>query len=198
MVTLAILTGYALALAFVLRLLAAATRDEEPMLACGPERSVPYDGLALVHPAPVEMLPAHVPLGRLAVELRDSLDVERVSVVVSDPRVPGTGVVGACLGAPGLLGSRIPVVDEAATGLLNASEATAVGLGDGHEDGAPWTYAHVPIAGTDDELLGAVTVATRRFRQFGERDLRTVERVARERAPQFDRRRFAILPRATA
>jgi hypothetical protein len=199
-VTLAILTGYAVALAFVLRLLAAAKRDEESMLASravGPDQWMPYDLPVAVSPSPVEMLPAHVPLGRLAVELRDSFDVEQVSVVVSDPEDPGIGVVGACLGAPGLLGSRIPVVTEPTTGLLNAAEAAALGLGEDGEDDAPWTYAHVPIPGADG-LLGAVTVATRRSREFRERDLVALERVARQRTPQFDRRRHSLLPRAIA
>jgi GAF domain-containing protein len=135
-----------------------------------------------------ETLPAQGFLGRFADDLADLLAVDRVTVAMTDPARPDTGVIAACLGAPGVLGRHVPLPTEPATGYKSADEAVALGLGeDGRE--LPWSYAHVPIAASG-ELLGAVTVVSRRPRAFSERELVGVERLARRRVPEFDRRRF--------
>ena len=98
-------------------------------------------------PVPVETLPGHEPLGLVAAQLRDLLCVERVSIVVADPDRPGIGRVGACVGAPGLLGERVPVESAAATAVLGAEEAAVLGLTGASAGKASWTFAHVPLDG---------------------------------------------------
>jgi GAF domain-containing protein len=66
-------------------------------------------------------------------------------------------------------------------------EAVDFGLADAGECPAAWTFAHVPLAGAG-RLVGAVTAASR-SRTFTEDDLTVIERMARNRARQFDRRR---------
>jgi hypothetical protein len=183
MLTLAVLAAYAIALGFVLHLLAAARRREDARTRL---RVVPA-------PAGADVLGPHPELGRLAATVQDTLAAEQVTVVVSDDAEPGTGVVAACVGAPGLLGNRVRVLAEPVSGFLTPGEAGALGLA-GEE---PWAFAHLPIAGPL-EPLGAVTVASRRPGAFGRRELRTLERLAREQAPEFDRRRHALIPRAIA
>jgi hypothetical protein len=142
---------------------------------------------------PIEILPAHAALGHVAAEVRDALAVERVTVIVADPEEPHTGVVGACLGAPGLLGLRVPVEDKAATGVLGPAEAVVLGLtGDAGADDS-WTFAHVPLdcAGW---RRGAVAVAARRLLAFSTGEMNAIERLARRGAPDFDRRRRARTP----
>jgi hypothetical protein len=134
----------------------------------------------------VETLPDHDVLGRVAAEVCAALQAERVSVVLSDPNKPTTGVIRACVGAPGLLGSRVLVEATPAVGALGASEAPILGLARQARSEA-WTYAHVPIAGPR-EVVGAVTAASR-SRTFAEADLALIERVARRGGRPFDRRR---------
>ena len=134
----------------------------------------------------VAALPDHAALARVAAEVCETLQAERVAVVLSDPDEPHTGVIRACLGAPGLLGSRVPVEPTPATGVLGAPDAPTLGLAQPAESEA-WTYAHVPIAGPDD-VLGTVTAA-RRSRAFAQADLALIEHVARRGARPFDRRR---------
>jgi hypothetical protein len=126
-------------------------------------------------------------LGRLAADLADLLDVERVMVAIPDRQRADTAVVAACVGAPGALGRQVLLQTERSTGCKTADEALALGLDEDGGEALPWSYAHVPIAGAD-ELLGAVTVVSRRFRSFTEQDLSGVEQLARRRVPQFDRR----------
>lgn len=133
----------------------------------------------------VQALPSLDALGRVAAEVREALGAERVAVVLSDPDEPTTGVVGACLGAPGLLGSRVPVGPTRATGVLQAQQASVLGLP--RELGSDaWRFAHVPIAGTGN-VIGAVTAASRSH-TFAQADLRLIEHVARGGSGLFDRR----------
>jgi hypothetical protein len=200
-ITLALLAGYAITLAFVLHLLTASRRGEEvPARPPSPPPPPRFEGPRIVaRPDAARTLVAHPDLGRLAATVHDTLEVERVAVVVSDADEPGTGVVAACFGVPGLLGNRVPVLDEPATGLLYASDVAALGIGDGdgEPDEEPWAVAQLPITGRN-QLLGALTVASRREREFSDYDLRVLERLAREGAPQFDRRRRAQVPKAIA
>jgi hypothetical protein len=154
---------------------------------------------APLHPVrpPAENLPAQGFLGRFAGDLADLLAVDRVTVAMADPVRPDTGVVAACLGAPGVLGRHLPLPTEQTTGFKTAEEAVALGLGEDGGRELPWSFAHVPIA-TSGELLGAVTVVSRRPRAFSRQELVGVERLARRRVPEFDRRRFRRTWRETA
>src|SRR4051794_20981415 len=89
-------------------------------------------------PPPAEVLPGHEALASLAEELRDALRAERVAVIVADvDRIDGWRVA-ACIGAPGLLGSRLPVAERRASRTIGAEEAGALGL----PRDVCWTYAH--------------------------------------------------------
>jgi hypothetical protein len=178
MTTLAIVgAAYLVFLLLILAVLTVAKRADESM-----ERHVRALRGA------VEAFPDHAALGRVAAEICDVLQAERVSVVLTDPAEPSTGVVRACLGAPGVLGSRVPVEPRSATGVLGATEASVLGLAP--EAGSPaWQFAHVPIAEMGD-VVGAVTAASR-SRTFAEADLTLIEHVARGGARPFDRRRIA-------
>jgi hypothetical protein len=197
--TLALLAAYAITLAFALHLLAAARRREAALRGARPAApGAPAQRLRVAaRRAAARTLREHPDLGRLAVAVHDTLEAERVAVVISDADEPGTGVVAACFGVTGMLGNRVPVVAEPATGLLSADEVAELGLGDGDPDEEPWAVAQLPIAGAD-ELLGALAVASRRERVFDASDLRLLERLAREGAPRFDRRHKAMIPRAMA
>jgi hypothetical protein len=133
----------------------------------------------------VETRPGDAALRRVARGIRDALQAERVSVVLTNPGEPTTGVVAACLGAPGLVGSRVPVEPTSATGVLGPAEAPVVGLASGAGSDA-WTFAHLPLTGMSD-LVGTVTAASR-SRTFAEADLALMEHVARDGARPFDRR----------
>ena len=200
MITLALLAAYAITLAFVLHLLAASKRREEATVLpeSAPANRRRFQRARIVAPPQAAAMPeAHPDLGRLATTVGDTLDVERVAIVLSDVDEPGTGVVAACYGVPRLLGHRVPVLSEPATGLLTAAELAELGLRDGDPDEELWAVAQLPITGTD-ELLGALAVASRSEREFTGDDLCVLERLAREGAPQFDRRRHALIPRVMA
>jgi hypothetical protein len=139
-------------------------------------------------PSSVETLPGHGFLGRLVGDLAEMLRLDRVAVVVADPGRSDVGVVAACVGAPGMLGTHIPLCAVSVAGFKSAVEAAHLGLGGGVEPELPWSFARVPIAGTT-ELLGTVTVVSRWARCFTEQDLIFIERIARRRVPEFDRRR---------
>jgi hypothetical protein len=145
---------------------------------------------------PAETLGAHPELGPLATAVHDKFEAARVTVVLSDGDDPATGVVAACVGAPGLLGYRVPMVSAPVTGVLSPGEAAAIGLGGGAR-AKPWAFAQLPIAG-EDGPLGELTLAARREDAFSPRELRLLERIAREEAPEFDRRRHALIPREIA
>lgn len=178
MTTLAIVgVTYLIFLLLVLAVLTVAKRADEAT-----ERHVLALGGA------VETFPDHAALGRVAAEICNALEAERVSVVLTDPGEPGIGVVRACLGAPGLLGSRVPLEPRSSTGVLGAAEAAVLGLA--AEAGSPaWRFAHVPIAGAG-QVVGAVTAASR-SRTFADTDLTLIEHVARRAARPFDRRGIA-------
>ena len=190
MFTVALLAGYAATLAFVLHLLGDARRREE--VAGGPDK------VAAVAPRadapPVLAVTGQAGLEVLAADVHEALDVDRVAVVVSDDEEPGIGRVGACFGSPKHLGSRIDLIPVPVTGPMSPFGAAALGIGDADERAGVWTFAHVPITG-HGELLGAVTVAACDDREFTEDDLTALERIAR-RAPRFDRRHHALIPRA--
>jgi hypothetical protein len=134
--------------------------------------------------APVEVIAGYDALGRLAAELRDTLRADRVAVIVAEPDRGEEWRVAACAGAPGLLGSRLPVASRPASRTIGAEEASALGLtGDGC-----WTYAHVPLVGPSG-TAGAVMVASRRELPFSRGELGLIERLARTSAPEFERRR---------
>ena len=139
-------------------------------------------------PSSVEALPGRGFLGRLAADLAEMLRVDRVTVAVADLGRADVGVVAACVGAPGVLGTHVPLRAERATGFKSAAEAASLGLGEDDEPELPWSFAQVPIAGTS-ELLGTVTVVSRRARCFTEQELIFIERITRRRVPEFDRRR---------
>lgn len=134
--------------------------------------------------APVEMLPGADSLGRLAAELRDTLRADRVAVIVAEPDRGEEWHVAACVGAPGLLGSRLPVAARPTTQTIGPDEASALGL----TGNACWTYAHVPMTGPSG-TAGAVMVASRREIPFSAGEMRLIERLARMGAPEFERRR---------
>jgi hypothetical protein len=157
--------GYGALMVFVLALLTASRRGDAAAR------------------TPVEVLPGHDGLGRLAAELRDTLRADRVAVIVSDPDRAEEWCVAACAGVPGLLGRRLPVCTRRATRTIGAEQAVVLGLtGDGC-----WTYAHVPMTGTSG-TAGAVMVASRRERPYSRGELGLIERLARSGAPEFERR----------
>jgi hypothetical protein len=136
--------------------------------------------------APVEVLPGADALGRLAAELRDTLRADRVAVIVADFDRGEEWRVAACAGAPGLLGSRLPVAARPTTRTIGPDEASALGLpGDGC-----WSYAHVPMTGSSG-TAGAVMVASRREIPYSQGEMRLIERLARSGVPEFERRRRA-------
>jgi hypothetical protein len=187
MTTVALLAvGYATLVTVILAFFAAAKRGDEAMQ----RRLEGEPG------SPVQVLPTHVPLAGVAVAVRDQLGAERVTVVVSDPGEPQTGLVCACLGAPGQLGRRVPVETSPATMVLDPVEAAALGLPADPAE-LPWTLAHLPLSGPSG-LLGAVTVAGRRPRAYTEGEVGSIERLARHGARHFDRRRHRRTPRTTA
>ena len=168
--------GYLIALASILAILTGAKRGDERL-----ERQIA--STKAEHETP----PSRVSLSPIATALGDELDAECVIVVVTVPGDPGIGVVRTSLGAPGLLGSRVPVNGVAAAGLLDAEEAATLGLVSDREPDLPWTFAHVPLPGTHDEVMGTVTVASRRSQPFTEEDVRFIERVASRGASRFAR-----------
>ena len=177
--------GYLLFLAFVLALLTAAKRGDQVLA----------QQYANLHDPTARALPGHLPLAAVATAVHERLGAERIAVVVSDPDDPASGTVCAALGAPELLGSRVLVETAPAVGLLQPPQAEALGLAvaPGGDD-SPWAFAHVPLIGSA-AVSGAVTVAARRPVAFGEHDIDAIERLARDGARHFDRRRR---PRATA
>jgi GAF domain-containing protein len=131
-------------------------------------------------------LPAELSLDRVVAQVHRAFEADHVTVVVADPEEPAMGRIEACLGAPSLVGRRIPVERTPATGVVGAPQAERLGLAPERQAGKPWRFAHVPIAG-EGETLGTVTVA-RRSRAFDGRDLEFIEHLARSGAHQFDRR----------
>jgi hypothetical protein len=195
MLTLLLLAAYAATLAFALHLLAEARRREDALLAAWPtqaERAGREEGTA-----PTRAVTGHPALERLAADVHETLDVDRVAVVVSDDDEPGVGRVEACFGPPRLLGSRVELLPVPVTGPMSPFGATALGIAGADEHANAWTFAHVPITGSG-ELLGAVTVAALGEREFTDDDLTVLERLARSGVPRFDRRRHALIPRALA
>jgi hypothetical protein len=163
-----------------------------------PETGRPESGGArpAAEPSP-EALPNQGFLARLAGDVAEMLRVDRVTVAIPDPEHADTGIVAACLGAPGMLGMRLPLPTTSATGVKSAAEVAALGLGEDEDRELPWSFAHVPIAGFAEESLGAVTVVSRRARAFSEQDLLFIEKLARRRVPEFDRRRGRRTPQTT-
>ena len=168
---------------------AAPARADATVAGSPPEAGRPEAGgaRAAAEPSP-EALPNHGFLARLAGDVAEMLRVERVTVAIADPEHADTGIVAACLGAPGTLGMRLPLPTACVTGVKSAAEAATLGLGEDEERELPWSFAHVPIAGFSEESLGAVTVVSRRARAFTEQDLLSIEKLARRRVPEFDRR----------
>jgi hypothetical protein len=179
MTTLVLLgVGYLIALVCILAILTGAKRGDKTL-----KRQIASAHLERETP------PSSASLGPIATAVGDELDAECVIVVVTVPGDPGVGVVRASLGAPALLGSRVPVNGVPATGALDPEEAATLGLLSDREGDLPWTFAHVPIAGAHDEVVGTVTVASRRSQPFADEDVRFIERVASRGASRFARRR---------
>ncbi len=189
--TLLLVCGYFAVLVLVLALLTAAKRGDEAMADAVPEIRILPGGS---HPGrgpvrwsqTVDVLPGHEELGDLADRIRHMLGVEQICVVVGDEHA--SGLVAACIDAPGRLGARTPVGRRAVTGLLDRDEAAAYGLHGETPGGASWSYAHVPLHGPDG-LTGAIDVAARRVLPFSSGELRLIERLARRGTPRFERRR---------
>ena len=177
---------------------AAPERADATVAGSPPEAGRPEAGgaRAVAEPSP-EALPNHGFMARLAGDVAEMLRAERVTVAIADPDHADEGIVAACLGAPGTLGMRLPLPTERATGFKSAAEAATLGLGEDEEHSLPWSFAHVPIAGLSEESLGAVTVVSRRTRAFNEQDLLSIEKLARRRVPEFDRRQGRRTPQAT-
>jgi hypothetical protein len=168
-----IVVAWLLVLGFVLAILTAAKLGDESMALA--------DG-AMTRPGPagaslIEMLPDEEALGQLVGEVAIALGAERVVVMIADAGEPSTGVVAACLGTPGLVGRRVPMPTEPATGVV--------------ED---WNFAQIPLHGRV-AAAGAVAVAALEPRSFTPRDLGFVEQLARSQLRRFDRRR---IPRGSA
>jgi hypothetical protein len=191
-----ILVIYIALVASALALLNAAKRGDEAMDRAVADELASWSDPAPAHPyrgrvrwaTPVEILPDHEMLGGVAAEVRAVLGVEQVTVALADGQYRDTGIVGACINAPGLLGERVPIEAMADTGFLPPEEAEDLGLTGDTPGGASWTYAHVPLHGPAG-VSGAVTVTARRMLPFTTGEIRQIERVARRGAPQFERRR---------
>ena len=136
--------------------------------------------------ARIEALPDHPALAGVVAEVRDLLDVEQMTVIVGEEAGDRAedGVVGACLGAPGLLGTRVPLAHHADIGVVS-SKAVPRGRFRAQRTLA---YAHFPLDGTEG-ISGAIVIAARRSREFTRGELKAVERLARHGAPEFERRR---------
>jgi hypothetical protein len=161
-----ILVGWVVLLVLVLAILTVAKLSDEAM--------TPPDHAGT---SGIEVLREDEALGQFAGEVAIALGAERVVVMIGDRAEPSTGVVAACLGAPGLVGRRGPMPTEPASGVVQ-----------------DWNFAQIPLDGVV-EAAGAVSVATPGPRSFTDRDLGLVERLARSQVPLFDRRRA---PRAPA
>jgi hypothetical protein len=135
----------------------------------------------------IDALRADRSLADVARQVHWALGAERVTVVLAESHEPATGKVGACVGAPGLVGSRVRVGAARGTGVVRPVDALGLGLAGGDVCPAAWTFAHVPLSG-NGHLVGAVTAASR-SRTFTDEDLAVIERVARNRGRPFDRRR---------
>jgi hypothetical protein len=192
-----LLCGYAVTLAVALHLLTAARRDANRLTM----RTKP-DAASAPAPAPLAAVPPPVArcdgppeLERLAADVHETLGVDRVAVVVTGEEGPGMGRVGACVGPDSLLGSRVSLIPEPVSGPMTPTGAAALGIGGPDEGEGAWSFAHVPIT-TEDELLGAITVACEGDRRFTDADLARLERLARSQVPRFDRRKRVTIPRA--
>jgi hypothetical protein len=183
--------GYVLFVAFVLAVMTAAKRGDEAMdreQASRHAGPAAWQGQLLARqgePPRVEALPAYDALGRLAGDVRGALGAKRIAVMVSDPEDPGTGTVVASLGAPELLGSRVRISTDFASGSPGPEEARVLGIGHEGRPRVPWRFARVPIA-TEQNVLGVVAVASRRPRAFTSRDVTFLERLAGRVAHQLD------------
>jgi hypothetical protein len=184
-----VVAGYVLFVIFILAVMTAAKRGDEAMEASlGPVEQRAWEGQALARPGDppqVEALPAYDALGRLAGDVRGALGAKRIAVMVSDPEDPGTGTVVASLGAPELLGSRVRISTDAASGSPGPEEARVLGIGHEGLPRVPWRFARAPIA-IEENVLGVVTVASRRPRAFTRRDVTFLERLAGRVAHQLD------------
>jgi hypothetical protein len=169
--------GYLIVLAWGLAIVAAAKRGDEAMTR----------EIALAARDCLEVLPSHVGLERLAADLGEALGAERVTVIVRAPDERDTGIVGACLGVAGLVGCRVPVGEVAVSGVLDSEEAALFGLAREDEPATTWAYAHVPVARTEEGVVGAVMVASRTCRPFTGHEMGTIERLATRNAGRFAR-----------
>jgi hypothetical protein len=190
-----ILAGYAVIVAFSLALLTAARRSDELM---GDRYTTedPWPAGDVYRPAgapPVESLPGHDALARLAADIHGALGVERVAVVVRDAGDPATGVVSARLGASGPLGDRVPLAAEAATGIAGDLDVGVLGVSDEADSQLPWRFARAPIPGGAG-AVGTVTIAARRPREFTERELDFLGVLAKRAGPPLDRERVQRRP----
>lgn len=109
-------------------------------------------------------------LGRLALDVRDALGVERVAVVMHERAAPGHGVIVACCGCPELVGSRLHV--DGGFGWGPGAESRF--LVEPHEH---WSVVSVPVAGPTG-IAGTVAVATRRRRGISSLEVGLLERMA--------------------
>jgi hypothetical protein len=159
------IVGWLVVVAFVMAILTAAKRGDEAMTSAYPADA-----------SGIEMLPGDTGLGQFTGEVAIELGAERVIVVIGNPAEPSTGVVAACLGTPGLVGQRVPMPTERATGVAQ-----------------DWHFAQIPLKGMA-EAAGAVAVASPGRRSFTDGDLGLVERLARSQLAQFDRRRVPRSP----
>jgi GAF domain-containing protein len=129
-----------------------------------------------------EIRPHALPTGRsltqVAAAVHGALEAERVMVVVRDPGDPARGRIGACIGAPHLVGGSIALGAAPAAGVIRAPEARLLGLPWPPRTSALWRYAHVPLT-HDGRVAGAVVVA-RRWRAFTEEEISFVEHIALE------------------
>lgn len=161
------LLGYIALVGLVLASLHAVARTDEAVLP-----SVQVDALG-----------EHAALGRIAADVHALLGAERVTVIVAAGTRHDCGLVSACIGAPGLLGARVPLPAETATGVLDPESAGALGL----PPGASWSFANLPLDGPEG-VVGAIGVATRRPTAFTRAELERIVQLARRGAPAFERR----------
>jgi hypothetical protein len=192
MTTVAIVVGvYLLFVCFVLSILTVAKRaDKSAELTArerGAARAGPGHGTGRVY-----VLPDHEQLGEFVAQVSDQLQADQVTVIVGDEdsNSTGLGIVGACLGPPGMLGTRLSLVPHAQTGVVTSLAERRAASG----EGIPTAYIRLPLEGTDG-IVGAITIAAPRSEGFTHSELKRVERLARHGAPEFERRQR---PRKTA
>ena len=116
-------------------------------------------------------------LGRLVLDVRGALGVERVAIVMHERAAPGFAVIVACCGCPELVGSRVRV--DGGFGWGPGAESRFLVEPPGH-----WSVVSVPIAGPSG-LAGTLAVATSRERGISALEVSLLERMTARAAGAY-------------